>query len=58
LYRLIVYIFLCDIRSGAHFATLLLLTSHSQCLNSGKLLDVGCCEWLWSIGTWSNRTFP
>jgi len=24
-----------------------LTTSHSQCLNSGKPLGIGCCEWLW-----------
>jgi len=35
-----------------------LTISHSQRLNSGKPLDIGCCEWLWSIATWTNGTLP
>jgi len=38
--------------------TLQLTTSHLQRLNSGKLLGTGCCEWLWSITTWTNGTLP
>jgi len=25
-------------------------------LNSGKPLGTSCCEWLWSIATWANKT--
>jgi len=35
-----------------------LITSHSQRLNNEKPLGTGYCEWLWSIGTWSNGTLP
>jgi len=35
-----------------------LITSYSQRLNSGKPLGIGCCEWLWSLGTWSNGERP
>jgi len=45
-------------KSGARLATLQLTTSHSQRLNNGKPLGTGCCEWLWSIATWANGTFP
>jgi len=38
---------------GIYLITVRLTTNHSQCLNSGS--PFACCEWLWSIGLWSNR---
>jgi len=32
--------------------------SHLQRLNGGKPLGTDCCEWLWSIAIWTNRTLP
>jgi len=29
-----------------------------KCLNSGKPLGTGRCEWLWSIVTWANGCLP
>jgi len=33
--------------SDVQMDTVQLPTSHSQHLNSGKLLGIGCYEWLW-----------
>jgi len=43
----------CLVRGG-----LRLDMSHSQCLNSGKLLDTGRCGWWCPIESCPNRTLP
>jgi len=48
--------FSVEISSGARLPMLQLTTSYLQRLNSGKPLDTGCYEWLWSIATWANGT--
>jgi len=40
----------------ARLTTSRLTISHSQRLSIGRTLDTGC-EWLWSIGSWSNGSY-